>query len=54
MAKEKSSAGIWGTSMVAHSPSPSNLGSSRPQQQQQQQQQAGQKPGGSALDDLLG
>jgi epsin len=52
MAKEKSSAGIWGTSMVAHSPSPSNLGSSRPQQQQQQQQQ--QKPGGSALDDLLG
>lgn len=49
MAKEKSSAGIWGTSMVANSPSPSSLGASRPQQQQQQQQQAS-----SALDDLLG
>jgi epsin len=50
MAKEKSSAGIWG--MPAPSASASTLGFGSPPQQQHQQ--AGQKSSSSAFDDLLG
>ncbi|KAL2013123.1 hypothetical protein VTN00DRAFT_648 [Thermoascus crustaceus] len=60
MAKERASAGIWGTpapsttSATTSTSSTPVLGQPIPQPQAQAQAQQGRKPTGSALDDLLG